>query len=240
MWLNNINIMKLLITVFFISVVALCSGQNLEKDLQKMYDKYHQLENLSMDVMVYTFNNEKSSKDLMMKASLKKKGKLFYKNMSKQEIIVNKDRMFILDHENRQIIIAKAPPPEAAIMQPMDFSLDSLIKSGGEITRLHSNDNLIEYSIGMPDAPINRYIISMDQAYFLKRIQYFYKDIPEWESAFDKVEVLYTNKSNDVPASSFFDEQSYVIQDVNGKLIPNDKYKNYEVIVKKYDELPQQ
>lgn len=229
---------KNILLISLVFLVNFSSAQNPEEDLRKMVEKYQSLDHYSMDMEVYSFQNEDHDGKRYLTATVKKRNNKYYSKTDDYEMIVNGTRLLSIDHELKEIVIGKAEDTDQMKKEIPQFSIDSLYAQGGQLEYMGQFGNLSGYKMTVPNSMIKVYEIYIDANSLLHRLVYHYQSLPNIESTFSKVEVFYKNIDLSPPANSFFKEQKYIGNQKKGRIEPTFAFRNYKVSIEDYDTWP--
>ncbi len=211
----------------FLLLATQASGQREMAQFQQILRDFQKLTVLNMDIEAIGYETKSSKGATIMKGSMKLNGNKFYSKSDDMEMLVVGEDMIAVDHEAKEVSIARSKPIAELKAEQVAFQLDSLIAKGGKVSFLGNKAGLRLYSVKTPKSMITELQIGVNEDNLIAQVTYIFQSLPDLESTYHKVEVKFTNM-NKVPApDSFFDSKKFFANRKAKKLAPH--LKNYEV-----------
>ncbi len=227
---SSTSILKLILAVFFASQFSLLSAQSPHQAFEKVFNKYAKLENLSLEMEARSFEREEMTEGkLVFSGTFKKKGESYYTKAWGREMIVNNNKLLVVNHDDEKIAIGRSSATAPQTLNFPSFAIDSLVASGASFDYLGFHDNLHHYSVKTPEDMIFETEVFINTNDIITKMVYHYQDKAEAQPAFEKMVINYRNISFSAPPSNFFDQTKFLLRSKDGELVAAPRYKKYLV-----------
>ncbi|MEO1411893.1 MAG: hypothetical protein AAFW73_18535 [Bacteroidota bacterium] len=205
-------------------------AQSPREVFESAFDKYGDLEHLSLDMEAFSFVERDSPQGtLVFQGSFKKRGKAFYSKAWEREMIVNDNRMLVVNHDEQNIVLGRARGLEKEALGFPRFTIDSLVARGGKFEYLGLENGEQRYRLKAPDAMIYETDVFINADGLVTRMVYHYQELAEAQPAMAKLEIYYRNISFQPPLAIFFDESKFLLHSKTGTLVAAPRYRAYTV-----------
>ena len=220
---------------WFLGMFLICSSinmleaQDFKADMRKIMQAYNNTENFVGDINVQLYTDESQTPIRTIKANQKKSGKDYLCKVDDITYLLNKKYAIIIDSRNR--VISYTIRSAKSATDPFKMSgmpADSLFKTYDKVEYKGEESGLLHYVI-----ICKKYVISKAEIYIDKKTNFFAKTIYYYNTkAFNNKErsVITFNNVSVLPISKETFSESQFIIEKDGKLMPSEKYKNYELV----------
>ncbi len=226
---NNCNCFLLLLCCIFLWPLCFLKAQNIEVDLQRVKAKYEGVESLSVEMEAYAFSKKEPKGHLHYRGTFHKHQDRIYTNTGDHEMLIRAEKMIIVNHTEREIVIGKTQEEDNLTPAAVPFSLDSLMAHGAKVKLLHQQNGIRKYRIDFPASLLAAIELEISAADLIHRMVYHYRDNELAQAAYDRLEINYKNISFEIPAASWFDEKKYVSRHAGKTLEAAPTLKGYTV-----------
>jgi hypothetical protein len=211
----------------FLLLYAQANGQQELSQFQQIIRDFQKIKVLNMDIEAIGYETKGGKGKTVMKGTMKLNGNKYYSKSDEMEMLVLGTEMIAVDHEAKEVSIARSKSISDLKAEQVIFQLDSLVAKGGKLSFLGNKDGLRLYSIKMPKSVITELQVGVNENNLVALVTYFFQSMPDLESVYQKVEVKFTNISRTPAPDSFFDEKIFFANRKTKKLAPS--LKGYEV-----------
>lgn len=206
-------------------------AQDIIQDLEQVYAKFYQTENLYTEVEVKSYTSQQvKTPSYTEKTVIHKSGENFYYKMGNQEMLMNEDFVIWVDHTEKQLICTrrgKGKNLKSFQSMPDIAGMKDQLK---DAVLVGNKENVKHYQFKNETGQIKESNLYLDMKQgTIKKMIYAYN--PDWIQSTKKVEINFLKTElNKSYTSNFFSETKF-IKEVDKQIQAQEAYRDYEVIV---------
>ncbi len=173
--------------------------------------------------------------ELNFRGAFKKNGNSYYTKAWGRELFAHEQQLFILDHQNEQMLLGRRRAVTMGMGQMPPQLLDSLSDASISYEGARGEGQL--YRLANLEGPIHQIDFYLDAEGMLRKMVQYLRESKRVQMRYAKLEVNYRELTRRAPPLSFFSGQRYYRRDAQGHLHCQAPYAHYTIREVDYDVL---
>lgn len=219
--------MKYSILFFLLLLLQTSYAQSAKEDLTRMYELYHGVKDIYLEVENKTYKGDKVMAS--QAAKIYKKGGSYLYEMGKVSMLVNKKYILLVNHESRMMVCNKWTKAKATELEKMAVpSMEDLLSKYPTVNYLGRSGGQKHYSFENSKQALSKIEVFFEQKTGAAKRTVYHRN-PKLVKGDIKMELLIEKlELNPSFSAQTFSEKQF-IQEQGGKLRPSSRYKNYTI-----------